>query len=182
MNILLISNDINIINKFDNKVDTINSTILVSSIADNYDYIILDEQNIRFDTNAIELLKPYSEKVGVLGYTNSPDYTFLKKDEFDIENIQIYFENETIQIKEGNLSKNEKNNLQSPKNTYILLEYIEKLSDNKLEINTILNDLNTQEKKNKATVFSFLSQATKLKVFKRANLRNKIRFLKYVVK
>lgn len=177
MKILLITNDTNLMSNTSDSIDVINSIILVPEIANNYDYIVLDECNIILEGEMIGLLDPYIERVGVLGYNRYNSYTLLRRDEFSFDNIQLYFENNNKNtLKKGNSGEDNKETI------YKLIKYIEKLTDINTPINETLKELNSFDKNFKKILYSYLPHCTKVRIFKNGSILNKLEVVKYIIR
>lgn len=172
MKILLISNDINLIEKYINQVDIVNSTILVPSISEQYSYILLDEYNIKIEKENINLLAPYKNKILILGYNKYRNFTTIQKEEFNIESIKQYFdkvEHKPFAIsKDDNISKDD---------MYRLINFMDKLSNLQIPINRTLEELNDCDISFKKIIFSSIPSSTRSRILKEGSILNKIKLL-----
>lgn len=173
MDILLITNDINLIEKTEAIADIENSIIVgIEKIKKKeYKYILIDEENFILESKYVHLLDLNKGNIAILGYNMFDEFLVINKDDFSIYNMEIYFEDieyfppedEDI-LSEDDYEKNLELNL-----------ILEKLLDPNIDIEIILKEMELLEKEHLYELFYFMPTAAKERLLKTHN--NKIKNL-----
>ncbi|MCQ4924828.1 hypothetical protein NE686_17130 [Tissierella carlieri] len=177
MNKLLITNNNSIIDKYQHHIDIINSILLGADIWDYYDYIIIDEQNIEIEEIELSQIIPIKNKVAILGYTPIDDFIFINKEEFNVYNIEYYFQE--IEDNEDEPSSLEEtiNEIELEKIKYMGI-ILDKTNDLKKDINDLKNlDYSFREE-----LYRCLPTVAKKRVIKESNISIKIDFIRTMLK
>lgn len=159
MDILLVTNSLKLINEYEGKLPISNSIFMALNLSNNYEYIIIDEDNLILEKEEAEKLSNIREKVLILGKTNNK-YNNISKDEFDIEDINIYYNK--------NKSNNEKN--------IDLFETIDNFVSNK-ETKDDYDKITKYNKKDRLLIYSYIPKDQYKKLIKTLPLRYKLEFL-----
>jgi len=159
LDILLVTNSLKLINEYEGKLPISNSIFMALNLSNNYEYIIIDEDNLILEKEEAEKLSNIREKVLILGKTNNK-YNNISKDEFDIEDINIYYNK--------NKSNNEKN--------IDLFETIDNFVSNK-ETKDDYDKITKYNKKDRLLIYSYIPKDQYKKLIKTLPLRYKLEFL-----
>lgn len=173
MKILLITNNERLINRHLNEVNIINSILLGVNDCDSYDYIIIDEQNLEIETNCLDQLEIIKNKIAILGYTPYKNYIFIHKEEFNIENIELYFHNlhyESDEIGKANYE------LELQK-----IRHMEMLSDESKNIKDSISGLSNYCDKYRKELYSYLPRKSKMRILIEGNTSMKWDLIKKLV-
>ncbi|MCK9470656.1 MAG: hypothetical protein M0Q88_02755 [Bacilli bacterium] len=170
MKALLVTNDLELINKYENELDITNTLILCLEIEKEYDAIIIDENNLYLEKKEAKRLKDIKEKICIIGYKNQGEYLQINKEEFDIDDIEIYFSKESlltpIYSDETNAEDIE------------ILKYMEKIIDEQ-ELKEVGKGLFENNQNFRFKLYSYLPKEYRKKLFKNIPLFKKVELLKW---
>lgn len=175
LKILLITNDIHLINRYNKQVDIINSVILLPDAMDEYDYILLDEQNIKIEEDSIAILEKFKSKTAILGFNIYDGFTILPKEEFNPQTISIYFDEQIP--KHLTTIEDDKSNIID---LYELIAFIDKLSDINIPIDDTLKELDKMKLNFKTNLYNHIPTSVKARISKEASWLYKLKLWKYI--
>lgn len=177
LRLLLVTNNASIISMTNQKIDIENSILMgIEKEKENeYDYLIIDEDNLIIEDE--QLLTPYKHKIAILGYTYATDYMFIDKDNFDINEIETYFEG-SQEHNDTSPNNNEHDDYNEIiEKDQIILDVYNKLTAQDATLSTIGQEFNSLSDDIKQTLFLMLPKNTLSYMLKDKSIKSDYRRL-----
>lgn len=164
MKTLLITNDLLLIEQYKNSLDIENSIIMGISKADAYNYLIIDEKNLKMEKSNLNLLEPHLSKIAIIGQTSYKECITITKNDLEENYIDELFKKEPLTIN----TQEETMSMKEYIDEMLLLKYMEQIAENPKSKDLAL-DLSNESIQFRNRLYEIIPSRLKKNLFKISN-------------